>query len=33
VDVRYKRLDGRELTPPCCNVFHVHDGLVHDYRI
>jgi ketosteroid isomerase-like protein len=22
-DVHHRRLDGRELNPPCCNVFHV----------
>ncbi|MFD5272190.1 nuclear transport factor 2 family protein [Streptomyces sp. NPDC058335] len=32
-DVHYRRSDGRELTLPCCNVFRVRDGLVHDYRI
>lgn len=33
MDVHYRRRDGRELTLPCCNVFRVRDGLVHDYRI
>jgi ketosteroid isomerase-like protein len=33
MDVHYQRRDGRELTLPCCNVFRVHDGLIHDYRI
>lgn len=33
MDVYYRRLDGRELTLPCCNVFRVHNGLVDDYRI
>jgi limonene-1,2-epoxide hydrolase len=33
MDVHYRRLDGRELTLPCCNVFGVHNGLVDDYRI
>ena len=33
MDVHYKRLDGRELTLPCCNVFGVHNGVVNDYRI
>jgi limonene-1,2-epoxide hydrolase len=28
-----RRLDGRELNLPCCNVFGVHDGVVNDYRI
>ena len=29
----YRRLDGRELNLPCCNVFGVHSGVVNDYRI
>jgi ketosteroid isomerase-like protein len=33
MDVHYRRLDGRELDLPCCNVFRVRDGLVRDYRI
>jgi ketosteroid isomerase-like protein len=33
MDVYYRRLDGRELTLPCCNIFRVHNGLVDDYRI
>lgn len=33
MDVYYRRLDGRELTLPCCNVFGAHDGVVNDYRI
>jgi ketosteroid isomerase-like protein len=33
LDVHYRRLDGRELNLPCCNVFRVSDGLVRDYRI
>jgi ketosteroid isomerase-like protein len=33
MDVYYRRLDGRELTLPCCNVFGVHNGVVDDYRI
>ena len=33
MDVHYRRLDGRELNLPCCNVFGVHDGVVNDYRI
>jgi ketosteroid isomerase-like protein len=33
MDVHYRRLDGRELTLPCANVFRVRDGLVQDYRI
>jgi limonene-1,2-epoxide hydrolase len=33
MDVYYRRLDGRELTLPCCNVFGVRDGVVNDYRI
>ena len=31
--VHYERLDGRELTLPCCNVFRFRDGLVADYRV
>ena len=33
MDVYYRRLDGGELTLPCCNVFGVHNGVVNDYRI
>jgi ketosteroid isomerase-like protein len=33
MDVYYRRLDGRELTLPCCNIFRVHNGVVNDYRI
>jgi hypothetical protein len=33
MDVNYRRLDGRELTLPCCNVFGVRNGVVNDYRI
>ncbi|MDT5409495.1 MAG: hypothetical protein QOG14_1715 [Mycobacterium sp.] len=33
MDVHYRRLDGRELNLPCCNVFGVRDGVVNDYRI
>jgi ketosteroid isomerase-like protein len=33
MDVYYRRLDGPELTLPCCNIFRVHNGLVDDYRI
>jgi ketosteroid isomerase-like protein len=33
MDVYYRRLDGRELTLPCCNVFGVDNGVVNDYRI
>ena len=33
MDVYYRRLDGRELNLPCCNVFRVRDGVVNDYRI
>jgi ketosteroid isomerase-like protein len=31
--VHYTRLDGTELTLPCCNVFRVRDGAVADYRV
>ena len=33
MDVYYRRLDGGELTLPCCNVFGVRNGVVDDYRI
>jgi ketosteroid isomerase-like protein len=33
MDVYYRRLDGRELTLPCCNIFRVRNGVVNDYRI
>jgi ketosteroid isomerase-like protein len=33
MDVYYRRLDGRELNLPCCNVFRVHGGVVDDYLI
>ena len=33
MDVQYRRLDGRELNLPCCNIFGVHDGVFDDYRI
>jgi ketosteroid isomerase-like protein len=31
-DVHYTRLDGAEVTVPCCNVFRLRDGLVAEYR-
>jgi ketosteroid isomerase-like protein len=31
--VHYTRLDGGEVTLPCCNVFRVRDGAVSDYRV
>jgi ketosteroid isomerase-like protein len=31
--VHYTRLDGTELTLPCCNVFRLRDGAVGDYRV
>jgi ketosteroid isomerase-like protein len=31
-DVHYTRLDGGEVTLPCCNVFRLRDGLVAEYR-
>jgi ketosteroid isomerase-like protein len=31
--VHYRRLDGAELTLPCCNVFRLRDGAVADYRV
>ena len=33
LEVDYTRLDGGELTLPCCNVFRLRDGLVSDYRV
>ena len=33
LEVHYTRLDGGELTLPCCNVFRLRDGLVADYRV
>jgi ketosteroid isomerase-like protein len=31
--VHYTRVDGTELTLPCCNVFRLRDGAVADYRV
>jgi ketosteroid isomerase-like protein len=31
-DVQYTRLDGGEVTLPCCNVFRLRDSLVAEYR-
>jgi ketosteroid isomerase-like protein len=31
-DVHYIRLDGGEVTVPCCNVFRLRNGLVAEYR-
>jgi ketosteroid isomerase-like protein len=31
-DVHYARLDGGEVTLPCCNVFRLRNGLVAEYR-
>jgi ketosteroid isomerase-like protein len=31
--VHYTRLDGTELTLPCCSVFRLRDGAVADYRV
>jgi ketosteroid isomerase-like protein len=33
LSVHYTRLDGRELTLPCCNVFRIRDRAVADYRV
>ena len=33
MDVSYRRLDGRELNLPCCNLFRVRDGLIDTYLI
>jgi ketosteroid isomerase-like protein len=32
LDVQYTRLDGREVTVPCCNVFRLREGSIADYR-
>jgi limonene-1,2-epoxide hydrolase len=32
LNVHYVRLDGAEVSLPCCNVFELRDGLVSDYR-
>jgi ketosteroid isomerase-like protein len=32
LDVHYIRLDGREVSVPCCNVFRLRNGSVADYR-
>ena len=31
--VHYKRLDGQELSLPCCNLMGTRAGRVHDYRV
>jgi ketosteroid isomerase-like protein len=31
--VHYTRLDGTEMTLPCCNVFRLRNGAVADYRV
>ena len=33
LNVDYTRLDGGEVTLPCCNVFRLRDGAVADYRV
>jgi ketosteroid isomerase-like protein len=33
LSVTYRRLDGRELTLPCCNLFRIVGGRIADYRI
>ena len=32
LDVQYIRIDGREVSVPCCNVFRLRNGSVADYR-
>jgi ketosteroid isomerase-like protein len=32
LEVHYMRLDGQQVTLPCCNVFQLRDGLVSGYR-
>ena len=31
--VHYSRLDGTNVSLPCCNVFRTQDGAIADYRI
>jgi ketosteroid isomerase-like protein len=33
LEVHYTRLDGGEITLPCCNVFRLRNGSVADYRV
>jgi ketosteroid isomerase-like protein len=33
LEVHYTRLDGGEVTLPCCNVFRLRNGSVADYRV
>lgn len=33
LEVHYTRLDGGEITLPCCNVFQLRDGSIADYRV
>jgi ketosteroid isomerase-like protein len=33
IRVHYTRLDGTEMTLPCCNVFRLRNGAVADYRV
>jgi hypothetical protein len=32
LEVHYTRLDGNQVTVPCCNGFQLRDGLVSGYR-
>jgi ketosteroid isomerase-like protein len=32
LEVHYTRLDGGQVTLPCCNVFRFRDGSVAEYR-
>lgn len=32
LEVHYTRLDGGEITLPCCNVFRLRNGSIADYR-
>jgi ketosteroid isomerase-like protein len=32
LEVHYTRLDGKQVTIPCCNVFQLRDGLIAGYR-
>jgi ketosteroid isomerase-like protein len=32
LDGHYRRLDGADVTLPCCNVFRTDHGLISEYR-
>jgi limonene-1,2-epoxide hydrolase len=33
MDVTYTRLDGRQITLPCSNLFRLRGSLIYDYRV